>query len=92
MKREYKHARLSMKVFLTGGELDCLVDCSRVTYRKPVYLEPEGREQNLSSSDTALPLLKSQMYFIAPTLWVWKDVDGGGRVGSLCPTPWAQGP
>lgn len=30
MKREYKHARLSMKVFVTGGELDCLVDCSRV--------------------------------------------------------------
>lgn len=23
MKREFKHARLSMKVFVTGGELDC---------------------------------------------------------------------
>lgn len=31
MKREHKHARLSMKVFVTGGELNCLVDGSRVT-------------------------------------------------------------
>lgn len=31
MKREYKHTRLSMKVFVTGGELSCLVDSSRVT-------------------------------------------------------------
>lgn len=31
MKREYKHARLSMKVFVTGGELNCLVDSSQVT-------------------------------------------------------------
>lgn len=31
MKREYKHARLSMKVFIPGGELNCLVDSSQVT-------------------------------------------------------------
>lgn len=31
MKRESKHARLSMKVFITGGELDSLVDSPQVT-------------------------------------------------------------
>lgn len=31
MKREHKHTRLSMKVFVTGGELNWLADSSRVT-------------------------------------------------------------